>query len=156
MDYGDGSHHNSQLSFAEMVGIRISMKAIKLSLGDVIAFTIALLVAFSFGFSYGNVGNQATYYPHALNHLYPDFLAYDWLVKETTPYHGRFEWIVWLTHELGSVAWWSAILNLVLVTVGIFVIYRIALAYTQQWTLVTFFIVLLVVMIDRTQTVGTS
>jgi hypothetical protein len=156
MDYGDGSHHNSQLSFAEMVGIRISMKAIKLSLGDVIAFTIALLVAFSFGFSYGNVGNQVTYYPHALNHLYPDFLAYDWLVKETTPYHGRFEWIVWLTHELGSVAWWSAILNLVLVTVGIFVIYRIALAYTQQWALVTFFIVLLVVMIDRTQTVGTS
>lgn len=132
------------------------MKAIKLSLGDVIAFTIALLVAFSFGFSYGNVGNQVTYYPHALNHLYPDFLAYDWLVKETTPYHGRFEWIVWLTHELGSVAWWSAILNLVLVTVGIFVIYRIALAYTQQWALVTFFIVLLVVMIDRTQTVGTS
>jgi hypothetical protein len=156
MDYGDGSHHNSQLSFAEMVGIRISMKAIKLPLGDVIALAIALLVAFSFGFSYGNVGNQATYLPHALNHLYPEFLAYDWLVQETTPYHVRFEWIVWLTHALGSVAWWSAILNLVLVTAGIFVIYRIASASTQQWGLVTFFIVLLFMMIDRTKTVGMS
>jgi hypothetical protein len=132
------------------------MKAIKPPLDDVIAFAMALLVAFSFGFSYGNVGNQVTYLPHALNHLYPDFLAYDWLVQETTPYHGRFEWIVWLTHALGSVAWWSAILNLVLVTAGIFVIYRIALAFSQQWALVTFIIVLLFVMIDRTLTVGMS
>ncbi len=139
-----------------MVGIRISMQAIKLPTGDVIAFAIALLVAFSFGFSYGNVANQATYLPHALNHLNPDFLAYDWLVQETTPYHARFEWIVWLTYALGSVAWWSAILNLVLATAGIFVIYRVALAYTQQWGLVAFFIVLLFVMIDRTQTVGGS
>ncbi|THI83030.1 MAG: hypothetical protein CAF41_015930 [Nitrospira sp. CG24A] len=132
------------------------MQAIKLPTGDVIAFAIALLVAFSFGFSYGNVANQATYLPHALNHLNPDFLAYDWLVQETTPYHARFEWIVWLTYALGSVAWWSAILNLVLATAGIFVIYRVALAYTQQWGLVAFFIVLLFVMIDRTQTVGGS
>lgn len=156
MDYGDGSHHNSQLSVAEMVDIRISMKAIKLPLGDVIAFAMALLVAFSFGFSYGNVANQATYLPHALNHLRPDFLTYDWLVQETTPYHTRFEWIVWLTYALGSVAWWSAILNVVLVTAGMFVIYRIALTYTRQWGVVAFFIVLLFVMIDRTQTVGMS
>ena len=156
MDYGDGSHHNSQLSFAEMVDIRTFMKAIKLPLGDGIAFAMALLVAFSFGFSYGNVGNQATYLPHALNHLYPDFLAYDWLVQKTTPYHARFEWIVWLTYALGSVAWWSAILNFVLVTAGMFVIYRIALTYTQQWGVVAFLIVLLFVMIDRTQTVGMS
>ena len=156
MDYGDGRHHNSQLSVAEMVGIRISMKALKLPLGDVVAFAIALLVAFSFGFSYGNVGNQATYLPHALNHLSPDFLAHDWLVQETTSYHARFEWIVWLTYALGSVAWWSAILNFVLVTAGLFVIYRIALAYTQQWGVVAFFIVLLFVMMDRTRTVGMS
>ena len=130
------------------------MKAIQRPLGEVMAFAIALLVAFSFGFSYGNVGNQATYLPHALNHLSPDFLAYDWLVRETTPYHARFEWIVWLTYALGSVAWWSAILNFVLVTAGMVVIYRLALAYTQQWGVVTFLVVVLFVMIDRTQTVG--
>jgi hypothetical protein len=43
-----------------------------------------------------------------------------------------------------------------LVTAGIFVIYRIALAFSQQWALVTFIIVLLFVMIDRTLTVGMS
>jgi hypothetical protein len=156
MGYSDGSRHHSQLSVAEMLGIRTSMKAKKLPWGDVMAFAMALLVAFSFGFSYGNVGNQATYLPHALNHLLPDFLAYDWLVQETTPYHARFEWIVWLTYALGSVAWWSAILNFVLVTTGMFVIYRITRAYTQQWGLVAFFIVLLFVLIDRTRTVGMS
>lgn len=139
-----------------MLGIRTTMKAKKLPWGDVMAFAMALLVAFSFGFSYGNVGNQATYLPHALNHLFPDFLAHDWLVQETTPYHARFEWIVWLTYALGSVAWWSAILNLVLVTAGMFVIYRITRAYTQQGSVVAFFIVLLFVMIDRTRTVGMS
>src|SRR5215472_4666433 len=122
----------------------------------VLGVIFSFLIALSFGFSYGNVGNQVSYYPHALNHLSPDFLAYDWLIQETTPYHVRFEWIVWLTHALGSVPWWSAILNLVLVTAGFFVIYRITLAYTQQWALLTFLIVLLFVMIDRTQTVGTS
>src|SRR5262249_33542608 len=122
----------------------------------VLGVIFSFLIALSFGFSYGNVGNQFSYYPHALNHLSPDFLAYDWLVQETTPYNVRFEWIVWLTHALGSVPWWSAILNLVLVTAGICVIYRIGLAYTQQWALVTFLIVLLFVMIDRTQSVGMS
>src|SRR5215471_8242205 len=105
----------------------------------VLGVIFSFLIALSFGFSYGNVGNQVSYYPHALNHLSPDFLAYDWLI-----------------HALGSVPWWSAILNLVLVTAGIFVIYRITLAYTQQWALLTFLIVLLFVMIDRTQTVGMS
>ena len=128
----------------------------KRGMANVLAIIVSLLIAFSFGFSYGNVGNQFSYYPHALNHLFPDFLAYDWLVQQTTPYHVRFEGIVWLTHALGSVPWWSAILNLVLVTAGFFVIYRLTLAYTQQWALLTFLIVLLFVMIDRTQTVGAS
>lgn len=129
---------------------------IKWRTANVLGVIFSFLIALSFGFSYGNVGNQVSYYPHALNHLCPEFLAYDWLVQETTPYHVRFEWIVWLTHALGSVPWWSAILNLVLVTAGIFVIYRIASAYSQQWALVTFLIILLFVMIDRTQTVGMS
>jgi hypothetical protein len=43
-----------------------------------------------------------------------------------------------------------------LVTAGIVVMYRIAIAYTQQWGLVTFLVVLLFVLIDRTRTVGMS
>ncbi|BFU94417.1 MAG: hypothetical protein NTNFB02_11390 [Nitrospira sp.] len=123
---------------------------------DGLAVIFSFFIALSFGFSYGNVANQVSYYPHALNHLSPDFLAYDWLVQETTSYHVRFEWIVWLTHALGSVPWWSAILNLVLVTASFFVIYRITSAFTQQWALLAFLIVLLFAMIDRTRTVGMS
>ena len=59
-----------------------------------------------------------------------------------SPFHVRFEGVVWLTHALGSVPWWSAILNLVLVTAGFFVIDRLTLAYTQQSALLTFLIVL--------------
>src|SRR5689334_22715298 len=102
----------------------LNNEIVKRGMANALAFIISFLIALSFGFSYGNVGNQTAYYPHALNHLFPDFLAYDWLVQQTTPYHVRFEWIVWLTHALGSVPWWSAILNLVLVTAGFFVIYR--------------------------------
>ncbi len=102
------------------------------------------------------MGNQVTYLPHALNSLDPTFLSHDWFVQETTPYHRRFQWVIWLANGLGSVPWGTAILNLALVTVGLYFVYRIAVTTVGALALPTFGFVMLLVLMDQTQSVGGS
>jgi hypothetical protein len=116
----------------------------------------AIIVAASFGFSYGNVGNQATYLPHALNHLDPAFLQHDWLVTKTTPYHSQFLWIVWAASAVGSVGWSLAILHVILVAASLYLIYMILRQMVPTYALPAFFIAVALIFTDNTIAVAKS
>ena len=120
-------------------------------------FAIAgLLIALSFGFSYGNVGNQETYLPHALNHFNPDFLANDWLVKETTVYHGSFRWVILLLTSLGSLGWGAALLNTLLVFLSLYLIHCWHTTLHRPSAFHGLILTILFVVFDRTRSVGDS
>ena len=121
-----------------------------------LVLSIAVLIALSFGFSFGNVGNQATYFPHALNHIYPEFLGNDWLVQETTVYHASFRWVIVGLAGLGSVAWGAAILNVVLLAASIFTIYQIVVTLAREDALWAMALVAVCIVLDRTGSVGAS
>lgn len=125
-------------------------------LANVVAAALSLAVAFSFGFSYGNVGNQATYVPPALHALNPDFLRSDWLIRETSPYHGSFEWIVRLADAVGAIPWVLAIANVLLTAVGLFLVFRLACTVSRRAAPAVFAIVLLLVLFEHTRSIGDS
>lgn len=119
-------------------------------------FLMGALVALSFGFSYANVGNQATYLPHALNHLNPDFLGNDWLVNETTVYHGNFRWIVLVLSSLGSVGWGAAILNSSLILLNLYLLFSWHTEIHRRSAVFAFTLTALFVILDKTSSVGDS
>lgn len=80
---------------------------------------LAVLVALSFGFSWGNVGNQDTYLIGALADADPTLFPRDWLVRETFHYHENFRLIVRALMLAGNVGVATAILNLLLTLAGL-------------------------------------
>jgi hypothetical protein len=136
------------------MGFQAGVTTDKLLRGLILAAIV--LIAPSFGFSYGNVGNQSTYLIHALNFVDPDFLKYDWLVRNTTAYHDSFRWVVYLLAKTGSVGWGAALLNSTLIAVDLYVVFRILENLHKRTALVAMTIALLIVCLDRTQGVATS
>lgn len=120
------------------------------------AFFIALAIAFSFGFSYGNVGNQETYLPHALNFVNPHFLENDWLVRDTTAYHSSFRWIILALAKTGALGWAAAILNTLLIAFSLIMLYQIIAVQFCGNAVVATVLALLFITLDRTATVGSS
>jgi len=116
----------------------------------------AVLATLSFGLSYGDVGNQATYLPHALNFVDPDFLRNDWLVHETTPYHGSFRWVVLALAATGALDWATAFLNSFLIVLGLGAIFLILREVHRGSAWPSMMLVILAICIDRTETVGAS
>ena len=86
---------------------------------------VALIVAFSFGFSY-KVYNQQSYLIGGFRRLDPGYLPRDWLFEETTLYHTHFEWVIWALGKMfgtGTALGWSLVamqLVVVALTVGAF------------------------------------
>lgn len=114
----------------------------------------SIVIALSFGFSFGNVGNQATYLPHALHRMSNDFLAYDWLVQETTVYHDRFSLIVSLMAMTGSIPWAAAVLNVAFICMGVLCIYSICTTVASKHVLPVFAVVVTAVMVEKTYSVA--
>lgn len=114
------------------------------------------VIALSFGFSYANVGNQATYLPHALNYFNPEFLANDWLVSKTTVYHGNFRWIVLVLSSLGSIGWAAAALNSLLIFLNLYLLYRLNIEIHRPSAIFAITLTILFVILDKTMSVGES
>lgn len=129
----------------------MNKRAIQISL-----LLVAICVALSFGFSYGNVGNQETYLPHALNHIHPAFLRKDWLIHDTTVYHSNFRWVIVGLSWLGSVAWGVAVLNLSLITTGLYFLYRLISTLASDVAFGAMALLMVCIVLDRTNSVGAS
>ena len=113
-------------------------------------------LALSYGFSFGNVGNQQTYLPHTLNFIDRDFLQYDWLVGHTTAYHGQFRWIVGVLDAAGRLDLNMAIANVVFIVAGFFLVLKIIKSVDTENPLATAALVLLCISFEQTRSVGGS
>lgn len=81
--------------------------------------TLTVAVALSFGFSWGNVGNQDTYLIGPLADADPGLFPRDWLVRETFPYHDSFSLFMQALMPFGDVAVIAAVANLLLTVAGL-------------------------------------
>lgn len=88
-------------------------------LAAVLLASLAFIVALSFGFSWGNVGNQDTYLIGALADADPTLFPRDWLVRETFHYHDNFRLLVRGLMLLGNVGFVTATVNLLLTVAGL-------------------------------------
>lgn len=113
-------------------------------------------LALSYGFSFGNVGNQQTYLPHTLNYIDGSFLQYDWLVGHTTAYHGQFRWIVAALSAVGRLDVNMAIANVLVIVLGLYLVHKIAAAVDPGNRLATTIFVVLFITIEQTQSVAGS
>lgn len=115
---------------------------------------LAAFAALSFGVSYGNVANQATYFVHALQALDPSLYPRDWLIQETTAYHSVFRWIILALAALGPLPWAAAVLNTLLLVVCLWLLVRMVQLLEPQAPGVTFLLTLVFIGFDQTMSVA--
>lgn len=123
----------------------------------ILVLVMGIVVALSFGLSYGAPeSNQTTYLARGIQLARPGFLARDWWLNQTLQYHFVFSRVVEAGALLGQLPIFLASVNLISITLGLVVTYLILLrmlglrdAYIA-WTLTVaiFFLGL------RTETVG--
>ncbi len=91
---------------------------------------VALLVAHACGYGFA-VGNQVTYFLHALQRAHPELFHNDWLVTSTNEYHALFGLLAGALYTLddnGAVVFAIAHVVLMVATIGgVFLIARTAL-----------------------------
>lgn len=80
---------------------------------------LAFVTAASFGFSWGNVGNQETYMLAPLAAADPALFHGDWLVGHTYNYHPRFAALVVALSALGDMRFVTALFNLAATLAGL-------------------------------------
>jgi hypothetical protein len=101
----------------------------------------ALLVAHSYGYAFA-VGNQTTYFLHALQHAHPELFRHDWLVSSTNEYHSVFGFFAGLLFEIDdSGATVFAITHVVLMVMLLCGMFLLVRGVTMRATLSIFWLV---------------
>ena len=98
----------------------------------IILSPIILITAFSFGFSWGNVGNHHTYMVHPLSLLNNNFAVGDWFTHDTKPYHPSFSYFVIFLSTIAPLPWITAIANTILIAVGLLFIIDIVIRFSSN------------------------
>lgn len=114
----------------------------------------ALLLALSFGLSYG-IENHSTYLLWGLHAADPSFLQGDWLVG-TADRNPLFSGLVWLLTKLGVLPWAFASFNLLAMTGTALALYGVARGIAPRDALPAYVVVLGLALLDRTGSVGHS
>lgn len=115
----------------------------------------ALVVALLIGMSYG-VQNQNTYLLAPLRHLDPTFLRSDWLAAHTYAYHPAFTWVITALAALGPLPLMTTALNASMLVVFALIVWRLVAAIAPADARTAALLVLLLVLVDRTLSVGQS
>lgn len=125
--------------------------AYNLALSSFIALTSIVI-----GLSYGD-GNHNTYLIHGLTQIDPNFLSGDWFAHGTHHYHDKFSYILILVNYLGLPINISLIvIEVLLRMIALAVIYKILCLTTHTHAFMSFMIVLVLVILERTQSVAGS
>jgi hypothetical protein len=98
----------------------------------IILSPIILITAFSFGFSWGNVGNHHTYMIHPLSMLNDNFAVGDWFTYDTRPYHPSFSYFVIFLSTIAPLPWITAIANTILIAIGLLFIIDIIIRLSSD------------------------
>lgn len=114
------------------------------------------LTAIVIGLSYGS-GNQNTYLIHGLTQINPNFLSGDWFAHSTHHYHDKFSYILIVVNRLGLPINISlTVIEVLLRMTALAVIYKILCLTTNAHAFLSFMIVLVLVILERTQSVAGS
>lgn len=122
---------------------------------QLVVLIAAVVVALVSGMSYG-VGNQNTYMLAPLRHLDPTFLRNDWLAAHTYAYHPSFTWVITALAALGPIPLTTALLNAALVLIFALIVFRLVRAVAPAVARDATLVVLLLIVVDRTLSVGQS
>jgi len=101
---------------------------------------ISLITAVAFGFSFGDASsNHPTYLPPGIQLANPNFLTNDWWLNSVTHYHFAFNFLISTLTKFNILAWGTGAINLVVVTTGLFFIFKLFSHINQKWAVCAFF-----------------
>jgi len=115
-----------------------------------------VLTSIGIGLSYGN-SNQNTYLIHGLTQIKPNFLSGDWFAHSTQHYHDKFSYVLILVNYLGLPIDISlTVIEVALRIIALVAIYKIICLITNNYAFMSFLIVLVFVILERTNSVAKS
>lgn len=119
-------------------------------------FSFIVLTSIVIGLGYG-YSNQNTYLVHGLTRINPHFLSGDWFAHNTHHYHDKFSYVLMSVHYLGLPIDISfAVIEVLLRIMALVAIYKIIRLITNEHAFMSFMIVLVLVILERTKSVGGS
>lgn len=113
-----------------------------------------VMMALRFGLNYG-IGNHNTYLLHAFRICNPSLLARDWIATQAADYHPVFTYLAWLMYLVDSSGWIFAIFNLLVLSLGGYIIYMIIQSLVEK-TLALYTFLLVITMVGLTSTLSLS
>src|SRR5689334_9543511 len=114
------------------------------------------LTSIVIGLSYGS-SNQNTYLIHGLTQIKPNFLSGDWFAHNTHHYHDKFSHVLILVNYLGlPIDIGLTAIEVVLRIIALVAIYKIICLITNKYAFISFMIVLVLVILERTNSVASS
>lgn len=121
-----------------------------------VLFIFILSTSISFGLSYGS-SNQNTYLIHGLTLINQDFLVGDWFAHSTQQYHDQFSKVLLLVDYLGlPIPTTLVALEVILRILALLVIYKIIYLISNEYSLLSFLLVLFLVVLEKTASVAGS
>ena len=120
-----------------------------------IVILLGLFMAAGIGFSYG-IGNQHTYLVDGLRLINPELLKFDWFATKTTHYHGTFGWVLWIIEKIMPLPVGTVLLNILLIMMSIGALYSIIKKYHTGHTLFSLFLLISMMILTQTTSVGGS
>ena len=100
-------------------------------------FLLLAFVALAFGITFGDSSsNHPTYLPPGMQLADPSYLEYDWWLTHATHYHVAFNFLIFILAKIDLLVWGTAGLNLLVVTLSLFVIFNHFYKQNSEYALV--------------------